>query len=44
MANRLFQYYRAVLLYDQEEEYADALQALTDHLAANPSNAAAYGV
>jgi tetratricopeptide (TPR) repeat protein len=32
----------AVLMYDEEEDYADAIRMLTDHLTGNPMNAAAY--
>ena len=42
MDSHLFERCYAALMYDEEKEYEDAIRSLTDHLAANPSNAAAF--
>ena len=44
MNEDLFQRYYAALLYDEEEGYEYVIESLTDHLADNPSNAAARSV
>jgi tetratricopeptide (TPR) repeat protein len=41
MYDNLFQRCYAVLMYDDLEEYEDAIRALTEHLRANPGSAAA---
>ena len=42
MDGHLFREFFAALMYDEEEDYEPVIQSLTDHLAGNPSNAAAY--
>ena len=42
MGDHLFREFYAALLYDEEEDYESVIEALTEHLADNPSNAAAY--
>ena len=42
MASHLFHESFAALMYDEEEDYDHAIRVLTEHLAANPANAAAY--
>lgn len=42
MRDHLFQQCFGALMYDEEEDYEDAIRSLTDHLTSNSSNAAAY--
>jgi Flp pilus assembly protein TadD len=42
MGDHLFQQCYSALMYDEVEDYQYAIQMLTKHLTANPSNAAAY--
>jgi tetratricopeptide (TPR) repeat protein len=42
MGDHLFQRCWSALLYDEPEFYDETIQSLTEHLAANPTNGAAY--
>lgn len=42
MSDHLFHEFYAALLYDEEEDYESVIEALTEHVAGNPSSAAAY--
>ena len=40
MGDHLFQQCCGALMYNELEDYEDAIQSLTDHLRTNPGNAA----
>jgi hypothetical protein len=42
MSDHLFHQSSAALMCDEEEDYDEAIRALTNHLVGNPSNASAY--